>query len=260
MQTFREPDSLQASITVSIVSHNHGPQVLTLIKQVLRDSLTANLILTLNANEHLTLPSDSRLTVIENSKPKGFGANHNSAFEYCRTPYFCVLNPDIVLQENTFEHLIRCLKNSKAAVCGPLVLSPTGSQEDSWRRFPNLVSLFLKAIGHDTTILKQRDESEPFFPDWIAGMCMLFDSIAYNKIGGFDEKFFLYYEDVDICARLWKEGQAVSACYRALVTHNAQRASRTQWQHMKWHAVSMARYLTRYSLSLPKITRNCLTR
>jgi GT2 family glycosyltransferase len=249
-------NSHHASITVSIVNHDHGQQVEPLIKQALRDPLVARLVLTLNTEEDLNLPDDDRIVLIQNTSPKGFGSNHNAAYQHCETPYYCVLNPDIVLREETFGRLLSCLLDTKAAVAGPLVLSPMGEQEDSWRRFPTIFSLCLKAVGHDVTVMKQADKDFPLFPDWIAGMCMLFDSKHYSEIGGFDESLFLYYEDVDICARLWKKGLAVAASSKATVIHNAQRASRREWQHMKWHACSMAWYLRRYSFKMPKADRN----
>lgn len=239
-------------LTVSIVSHGHGIQVERLVKQVLQDQLITKLILTLNTPEQLSIPRDDRLMILQNPGPKGFGANHNAAFKHCETPYYCVLNPDVVLRDDSFVRLIDCLEQSKAAVAGPLVISATGQQEDSWRRFPTLWTLIMKALGHDITIISQSTQDSPIFPDWIAGMCMVFSASSYRSVQGFDERLFLYYEDVDICARLWKSQQTVVANPRAVVIHNAQRASRRQWRHMRWHLSSMAKYLARYSFKMPR--------
>ena len=251
---------LTPSITVSIVSHGHGQQVEQLVGQVLRDPLVARLVLTLNVSEDLSLPNDPRLVRIDNAEPKGFGRNHNAAFEHCDTPYYCVLNPDIVLREDSFADLLSCLTRSQAAVAGPLVLSAVGDQEDSWRKFPTVFSLCLKAMGNDTTIIKQSDPDALLFPDWIAGMCMLFETDSYRAVNGFDERLFLYYEDVDICARLWKSNRAVVASPNAKVIHNAQRASRREWEHMRWHLCSMAKYLARYSFRMPKANQKMANR
>jgi N-acetylglucosaminyl-diphospho-decaprenol L-rhamnosyltransferase len=247
---------LTPSITVSIVSHGHGQQVAQLVDQVLRDPLVSKLVVTFNVPEDLDLPEDQRLVRIDNNAPKGFGRNHNSAFVRCATPFYCVLNPDIVLRKTSFADLLCCLKNSEAAVAGPLVVSPMGDQEDSWRRFPTVFSLCLKALGSDITIMKQSDPNSPLFPDWIAGMCMLFKADSYSAINGFDERLFLYYEDVDICARLWKSNQAVVVSSKAKVIHNAQRASRRKFEHMRWHLSSMAKYLAWYSFRMPRPDRN----
>ena len=258
MSSSRDLTHPSACITVSIVSHGHGQQVQTLVKQVLADPLVARLVLTLNIPETLSLPDDDRLLLIQNSVPKGFGANHNRAYQHCETAYYCVLNPDIVLYDDTFATLLSTLTQEQAGVTGPLVLSPFGQQEDSWREFPTLWSLFLKAMGRDTTIIDRvgsevgSGSESAVYPGWVAGMCMLFDARHYAAVGGFDERFFLYYEDVDICARLWNKNRPVVASPKARVIHAAQRASRRQWQHMKWHAKSMATYLLRYSFRIPR--------
>jgi hypothetical protein len=246
-------------VTVSIVSHGHGQQVADLVRQVLREPKVALVVLTLNIAEPLNFLSVDRLAVIHNPTPKGFGTNHNAAFERCQTPYFCVLNPDIVLSEPLIEALVDCLRATDSGVSAPLVLSPSGAIEDSWRRFPTFSSLVHKAFGRDSTIWHQDPSSVQSnvsqrggFPDWVAGMCMLFDSTAYRALGGFDEGFFLYYEDVDICARVWRSGQTVVACPSVSVVHDAQRASRHNWRHMRWHATSMARYFFKYAWRLPK--------
>jgi hypothetical protein len=248
-------DNQSPCITVSIVSHGHGQQVQQLVKQVLREPLVAKLIVTFNVAEELNLPKSHKLLRLDNLEPKGFGSNHNAAFLHCETPYYCVMNPDIVLREESFTKLLDCLSESQAAVAGPKVMSPSGEQEDSWRKFPTAFSLCLKAVGKDTTILKQSDTGLPMFPDWIAGMCMLFKADSYREVNGFDERLFLYYEDVDICARLWKSNQAVSATSEAEIVHDAQRASRREWAHMRWHLCSMAKYLVRYSFNMPRVDR-----
>ena len=250
MQHTEPPADLQ--ITISIVSHGHGYEVERLLEQTLEEPYVSRIILTLNLPETLNLPDDDRVLVTQNNQVKGFGANHNAAFERCETPYFCVLNPDIVLLKGCFGELLACLRSNKAAVAAPIVISPQGQQEDSWRQFPTLRSLTLKAFGYDTTIVRSTDGHSPIFPDWVAGMCMLFSSSSFRRIEGFDEHLFLYYEDVDICARLWRTGQTVVASPKATVIHNAQRASRYKWDHMRWHAVSMFKYFCRYWFRLPK--------
>jgi GT2 family glycosyltransferase len=74
-------------------------------------------------------------------------------------------------------------------------------------------------------------------------MFMLFSAAAFRRVGGFDERYFLYYEDVDICDRLQRMNFSVMACPRSRVIHNAQRASHRNWRHLRWHLGSMWRYL-----------------
>jgi N-acetylglucosaminyl-diphospho-decaprenol L-rhamnosyltransferase len=74
-------------------------------------------------------------------------------------------------------------------------------------------------------------------------MFMLFKADAYRNLGGFDERYYMYYEDVDICTRAWSTGLSVLACNTIKVVHDAQRASHQNPQHLIWHLRSMARYL-----------------
>jgi hypothetical protein len=64
-------------------------------------------------------------------------------------------------------------------------------------------------------------------------------------VGGFDERFYMYYEDVDICRRLWGQGWSIVLQPAAVVIHDAQRASHRRLRHMRWHAASALRYLLR---------------
>jgi len=241
-----------APITVSIVSHGHAHWVQPLVPHVLACPEVAHLILTRNIAEGIVLPSDSRLAIVDNAIAKGFGANHNSAFRECRTPYFCVLNPDVSWTENPFPGLLRCLETTRAAVAGPLVIGPDGVAADNLRRFPSLLSLMRKAVGGDDGRYQITPGAPCFLADWVAGMCMLFRSADFAALGGFDEAFFLYYEDVDICARLWGSGRSVAACPQSLITHSAQRASRRDTSHTRWHLASMAVYFWKHRGRLPR--------
>jgi N-acetylglucosaminyl-diphospho-decaprenol L-rhamnosyltransferase len=179
---------------------------------------------------------------IVNPQVKGFGANHNAAFTRCRTPYFCVVNPDIRLPADPFPGLLQALEQPAAGVAGPLVRSPSGEAEDSARRFPTPAFLLAKLAGARGGPEYPHDRG-PIGVDWVAGMFMLFSSDAFRVIGGFDERYFLYYEDADICRRLLKAGRRAVYQPAAEVTHDARRASRRDLAHLRWHLRSMLRFL-----------------
>jgi hypothetical protein len=228
------------AITVSLVSHDHGEPITHLVTQLLADPCVAQVILTLNVPERSALPDDDRLTLIQNPTPLGFGQNHNQAFAHCQSDYFVVLNPDVGYTSGLFEALAACQAATGAAIVAPAVFDSLGQRQDSWRRFPTLTDLIKKALGHDPSIWLPAGDIT--YPDWVAGMCMLFDKKAFKALGGFDERFYLYYEDVDICARAWQLGWSVAGCEKAKLIHDGQRASHRQWQHFRWHVRSFVRY------------------
>jgi len=80
-------------------------------------------------------------------------------------------------------------------------------------------------------------------PDWVAGMFLLLSTSKFKDIGGFDPRFFMYYEDVDLCRRIRKNGDEVAFLTSVSVTHNARRDSRKKPRFFLWHFISIVRYL-----------------
>ena len=233
---------MYSNITISVVSHRQASLATNLIADVKAYcGETLPIILTLNVAEEPTeLPSG--IKVIQNSRPKGFGANHNAAFREAATEYFCVVNPDVRLKMDPFPALLEALTDRDVGVAAPLVKSPSGTLEDSARRFPTVTRLAAKLFGRSPR-LDYETASARISPDWVAGMFMLFRSDTYRSMNGFDERYFLYYEDVDLCARLRLSGAKVIVEPAADVVHDARRASHGNLRHASWHARSILRYL-----------------
>lgn len=200
--------------------------------------------MTVNVPEDLDLATAGRrnpVSVVENAVPRGFAANHNAAFRSVHTPCFCVINPDVRLKSNPFPLLSSVLEDSRVGVVAPLVRNSSGAIENSARKFPTPKILAMKALG-----LKSEAEPSaavhPFEPDWVGGMFMLFRSDFYRTLGGFDEGYFLYYEDIDLCARLRVAGMRVVLEPRVEIIHDAQRASHRNPRYAWWHATSILRF------------------
>jgi GT2 family glycosyltransferase len=232
------------TITVSIVSHRQNALVNELLGDLWRHcGLSLRVVLTENVPGEVPFAAGAA-EVIVNRSPKGFGANHNAAFRRCATDLFCIANPDIRIGSDPFPALCEALSDPAVAVVGPLVRSPAGTVEDSARRFPTVLSLARKAFAGQAGPDYRTDQGTTRV-DWVAGMFMLFRSAAFRGAGGFDERFFMYYEDVDICRRLRAQGLATVFEPRASVVHDARRASRRDPRLMAIHGTSALRYLTR---------------
>lgn len=235
-------------VTVSVVSHGQNALVNALLGDLQRHAADRiKLLITENVPDAAPLATGGlscSVEIIANSCARGFGANHNAAFERCATPYFLVMNPDIRVDSDFLAPLLPAFADPRVGVAGPLVRSPAGRTEDSVRRFPTAASL-LRKLFVDRAAPDYAVGTEPLEVDWLAGMCMLFRSDAYRAVGGFDEGYFLYYEDVDICRRLHARGAAVLYEPRAAVIHDARRASRRNPRLALRHLASMFRYLRR---------------
>lgn len=234
-------------VTVSIVSHGHGALLPGLLEDLAACPEISAVVLTRNIAEPDNVRArPERLKVIDNLRPKGFGANHNAAFREARTPFFLVLNPDARLEGNPFPTLLSCLEDESVALCAPAVVNPAGGLEDSARKFPSIIDLGLKALGRYDGRLQYEPGDPPRAVPWVAGMFMLLRSADYAALSGFDERFFLYYEDVDLCARIWRSGRRVVLCPEVQIAHDARRASRCNFRHLRWHVASATRYFRKH--------------
>lgn len=234
------------AISISIVSHAQIHLVECLLQDINTycSKLPIELIVTLNLDEPLPFKIENfsfPIKIIRNPYPIGFAANHNQAFTNSSGCFFCVMNPDLRLNDNPFTALLECLENPLIGVAAPLVLNPHGEIEDSARRFPTPFKILCKAFGgckgSDYPVNKGQ-----VFPDWVGGMFMLLPRNVFKKSGGFDQQYFLYYEDVDLCARLRLLGYEIALCPDAKVIHFARRSSRHSIRYLKWHIRSMLRF------------------
>lgn len=244
------------SVRLSMVSHGQAQLANRFLQDLAAVPEVDELVITENVPDAPLRPPPGRpATALRNPSPLGFAANHNQAFEGCTQTFFCVANPDIRLTTNPLPGLLAAMRDPSVGLVAPLVLNPHGQTEDNARRFPTPWNLALKLAGVDDGRyhLAPQPASEPRAVEWVAGMFLLFRAEAFRDVGGFDAKFHLYYEDVDICARLWKSGWKVMCDPGVTVVHEAQRASRHNLRYMRWHAASMARYFGKHLGRLPLV-------
>lgn len=241
--------SVPVHISVSIVSHGQIDLIHNLLADLSRvypaDGAALEVIITLNLAERipfLLAEFPFSMKVIRNSQPLGFAANHNQAFRSASGEFFAVVNPDIRFDTNPFPALQACLASAeKIGLVAPVVLNPAGQVEDSARRFPTPFKILCKVFGG----CKGSDfqfEKKPISPDWVGGMFMLLPRAVFSALHGFDERYFLYYEDVDLCARLRLQGYEVLLCPEVQVVHHAQRSSHRNVKYLRWHITSMLRF------------------
>jgi N-acetylglucosaminyl-diphospho-decaprenol L-rhamnosyltransferase len=224
------------TITVSIVSHDQLGLIRPLLEQLDRWSHAAidKVVLTINIPEKADvadLLAMLRFPVerIDNAAPKGFGANHNQAFGHCTTPWFLVLNPDIRLDGDVLAALV-AQAEPDSGLLTPRIMEPGKTAPEQHRRTITPLEILTR---------RRAGYARPAVPDWIPGLFMLFRSEAYARIAGFDERFFMYGEDFDVCARIQLAGWRLQVAEDLMARHDAQRASHASRRHLSWHVVSL---------------------
>lgn len=233
--------------TISIVSHGQAELVKYLLHDLKASKLSdCEIIVTINVpeDEFVYDLCELPLRIVRNTSPKGFGANHNAAFGMATGQYFIVLNPDIRMSSLSLSELLKPFQEPGVAASAPWVVNSQGQTEDNARRFPTLLTMIRRFLLRSSQ--PEYDVgSTPSLVDWVAGMFIVFRRQAFNDVGGFDDRrFFMYYEDVDLCERLHKSGWRIVLQPTVQVCHDAQRTSRRNLRYLRWHFVSAVRYLT----------------
>jgi hypothetical protein len=176
--------------------------------------------------------------VIANPRNVGFGAAHNQALRQAVGRYWLVLNSDTVAAPGALRTLVNALDTDPSlAIAGPKLLYPDGTVQPSRRRFPTVATLFLEStqlqrFWPDNAVLRRyyvedRGDEDAQEVDWLVGACLCLRPEAIRQVGLFDERFFMYSEEIDLCRRLRAAGWRVRYVPRAAVVHLEGASSRT---------------------------------
>jgi N-acetylglucosaminyl-diphospho-decaprenol L-rhamnosyltransferase len=245
-----EPGLLKADsaplVTVSVISHGDWlplqPLLASLRKHENPDRL--QIILTDNLGKDLPeIDADGwhSLRLIRNTAPQGYAQNHNEAFKLAQGTYFCALNPDVEFLQPTIETLVSILEAGSVDIIAPLVVDPEGRVQDSFRRLPTPWELVGRWTGRSPKTV-EAPATDLAYVDWIAGIFMLMHRRILSGLGGFDQAYRLYFEDVDLCTRARLMGLRIAVAPRLRLQHDARRASRRPGRHLIWHVRSAIRF------------------
>jgi GT2 family glycosyltransferase len=152
------------------------------------------------------------LTALRLPRNGGFAHGCNAAWRAGTAPYVLLLNPDAAIDQGSLRRLVAALEEPGAGAAAPRIVNDDGSLQHSLRRFPRLRSTYAQALFLHRVFPRAswtdelvRDEAayrRPGSPEWVSGACVLLRRDALEALGGLDEGFFLYSEDMDLCRRL----------------------------------------------------------
>ncbi len=201
------------------------------------------------------------IVVIETGANLGYGSAANRGVAATRAPYVLVANPDLEITPGAPGRLAAVLDDDpRCAVVGPLIRTPQGDRYPSARRFPSLPDaaghavLGILAPGNRFTRAYQRSDLDAAGPgvrevDWVSGACFLVRRRAFDDVGGFDESYFMYVEEVDLCWRLGHRGWRIAYAPCAEVVHTqGVSAERHPFRMIVEHHRSLWRFARRTQL------------
>jgi N-acetylglucosaminyl-diphospho-decaprenol L-rhamnosyltransferase len=168
----------------------------------------------------LELIADLPANKIQSSRNGGFGFGCNLGAAAGDAPYVLFLNPDARIDERELRTMTAVLGSEpEVGIVGPRIVGTDGALFHSMRRYQRVGStwatalflhrVFTHAAWANEIIRAPEAYDRPAYPEWVSGACMLVRRSVLESIGGFDERFFLYGEDMDLCARAHSAGYRV---------------------------------------------------
>jgi len=178
--------------------------------------------------------------VVQRNRNWGFGSSCNlGAFQIPEADAYFFLNPDTSLPDAcVIDKLYTFLKRERprSGIVAPRLRYPDGSHQETCRRFPKWhTPLFQRSHWFATTafgrrhadwfLMRDDDLTIPRMVDWVQGSTLMVDGPLFREIGGFDERYFMYFEDTDLCRRCWERGRPVYYLPHTEVIHEYGKAS-----------------------------------
>ncbi len=251
MRRDRQPDRDPVSgvqTSAVIVNYNTGPDLRLALQSIVDEMAGAawDGVVVDNAS------SDDSAAIAEEFAPQvrllrnrvnvGFGSGVNQGVRASSAPLVLVMNPDCRLTAGSLAAMRAELEaHPQCAIVGPRVLDPDGSVQGSARGDPDMLTGLFGRTGALRRLLPWLpvstrnvvsagvvpDGARSVIADWVSGACMLIRREAFTSVGGFDERYFLYWEDADLCRRLRARGYHVRYVPGADVVHRVGQSSRT---------------------------------
>jgi N-acetylglucosaminyl-diphospho-decaprenol L-rhamnosyltransferase len=251
-----------AELAVVIVNYNAGEYLTRCVASVFERAggLSLDVLVVDNASHdgsaEAAKAAQPRMRLIENASNRGLSAAWNQGAAETGSPWILFLNPDAEIWEGDLAAFVKAGEaRPEVAVLGPLVRNADGTIYESGREFPSVG----QAVGHAflgpfapgnrfTRAYRQAgsDRRTERLVDWVSGACMLVRRKAFEQVGHFDEDFWLYAEELDLCTRLRDAGWKILYAPELEVLHEgAVSTGRSRRTHLM-HSMSIYRYYRKH--------------
>lgn len=254
-----------AAVSAVVVNYNAGAHLTGCVAS-LRAEGVADVVVVDNGSADgsvaALLDADPAVRVVRPPRNLGFGGGANAGARHARHDLLLVCNPDLALHAGALATLVATLADHPdVAVVGPRVLTADGEVYPSARAFPTIGEAaghaFVGLLSEENRWTRRYKRPVPAADvpavgggsseaDWVSGACFLVREDAFSSVGGFDEAYFMYVEDVDLCWRLRRAGWRVLYEPAAAVTHvQGVSTGRHPYRMMLEHHRSMWRFASR---------------
>jgi len=243
---------------VIIVTYNSGQDIAACLSALSCEDVLVIDNASSDGTGDIAADADGFVKVIRNSANVGFGVAANQGMLDAKSRDVVLVNPDVRITSDVIDQLAFTAQRTGAGIVAPRLLYPDGSVQQSARPFPSVSRLLARRTSMGRSAIGRRwlgDDLTPFTSgpvesDWVIGAVMYLPRATIETVGGFDEQFFLYGEDVDLCVRCWRAGLPVILDGHVQATHSYARASKRTFDfrrpETRHHWVSILRLARSY--------------
>lgn len=251
-------------IFIAVVSHGHGELIerLNVLGSLSRNKEIVVAVKTNIPDVKLKMYcKDNNIVFLDGEYFYGFGYNNNAIFKYCLSElkmtekdYFVVLNPDLIIDDCRILKLVNRMRSEKVCFATINLFKDSffTSYDQSVRRFPGAIDFINSFLfKKNNTCLNREKIHKPMLVDWCAGSFMVYTVAHYMRLLGFNTRYFMYCEDIDICYRSHLIGERVRYYPDIKAQHLAHHSNRRFLsKHFFWHVKSIFVYLLTKHVSL----------
>ena len=249
-------------LSVSIVAYNDEEDVKNAVESILRwtpDFISMTIYIVDNSTKENTLKElekKSNVVYISTGKNLGFGGGHNVIIDKLDSKYHAIVNPDILLKEDAFSKIVSFMDETNCGMCVPRITDEEGNLLKVYRREVTVFDMFIRMFikgglkkrrAYHT--MQDMDYSKPFNVPFAQGSFLVIKTDLFKKLKGFDERFFLYMEDADLCKRVNNVSNLLYFPGTSVI-HKWEKGSHKNLALFKLHVSSMVKYFLKWRRSL----------
>ena len=269
------------AVDVIVVSYNSREHLRACLEPLSRiDELRVVVVDNASDDDSLDTISDLRIDCVSLDENRGFAHACNVGWRMTDAPHVLFLNPDAAIDSDSIARLVEVAQDPTVGAVAPRIVEADGSLDFSMRRFPRLRSTYAQALflhrvfpqatWSDELVREVEAYSRPGAPEWASGACLLIKRSALEQVGGWDDGFFLYCEDLDICRRIRDAGLELRFEPNSVVVHeggaSAPRASllpvlaASRARYARKHESTMVAFLERVGIAVGALTHVVISR
>ncbi|MCF0245652.1 MAG: glycosyltransferase family 2 protein [Ileibacterium sp.] len=253
-----------ADLSIGIVSYHNSKDISRLVESIehyTSPQLKKRIYIVDNADDQaLFEPLTARYDDVEYVHAGGnigFGAGHNLLLNKIDSKYHAIVNPDVLLTEDSFSILLKFLDEHNCAMAVPKLVGEDGNRLSVYRQHPTLIDMMARMSPAD--LFKERnakhelahaDYTKPFNVPFAQGSFLVCETGMLKKLKGFDERFFMYLEDADLCRRV-NQVSSVMYCPDTTVIHKWEKGSHKSLKLFSIHMSSWFKYFSKWGWFAP---------